>query len=225
LYSADGITDWQDNGYGWSPRDYEKLFCFEDSDTCSRWYKMERPGVVLENGHPTHITWAVSDVDKDNQIPGNSNHGSKIVVIPFDGVAFDANFGDGSTDASGGADGSGGTGSGGDDGAGGAGTGGSIVTGGATGSGGAPSTGGIAGASTGGSTGGTSSSGGSMSGGSTSDDSAPVDDANGCSCRIADRRSSTGWTPLLGLFGLLGVYAHRQRQRLTRRHSARGGEA
>lgn len=227
LYSADGITDWQDNGYGWSPRDYEKLFCFEDSDTCSRWYKMERPGVVLENGHPTHITWAVSDVDKDNQIPGNSNHGSKIVVIPFDGVAFDADFGDGSTDASGGADGSGGTGSGGDDGAGGAGTGGSVVTGGATGSGGAPSTGGNgnAGASTGGSTGGTSSSGGSMSGGSTSDDSAPMDDANGCSCRIADRRSNTGWTPLLGLFGLLGVYAHRQRQRLTRRHSARGGEA
>ncbi len=97
LYSSDGITDWQENGYGWSPRDYDRLFCFEGEDTCSQWYKMERPGVVLEDGHPTHITWAVADVDKDNQIPGNSNHGSKIVVIPFDGIAFDADFGDGTT--------------------------------------------------------------------------------------------------------------------------------
>jgi PKD repeat protein len=92
LYSEDGINDWQDNGYAWSPREWERIFCFEDG-TCNQWYKMERPGVVLEDGHPTHLTWAVSDVDKDNQIPGGSNHGSKIIVIPFDGEAFDADFG------------------------------------------------------------------------------------------------------------------------------------
>ena len=67
-----------------------------------QWYKMERPGVVLENGHPTHITWAVADVDKDNQIPAGSNHGSKVIVVPFDGVAFDADFGTGGTGGTGG---------------------------------------------------------------------------------------------------------------------------
>ena len=93
LYSTDGLTNWKDNGYGWSPREYQKIFGYQGSTTYTQWYKMERPGVVLENGHPTHITWAVSDVDKDNQIPGNSNHGSKVIVVPFDGVAFDADFG------------------------------------------------------------------------------------------------------------------------------------
>ena len=100
LYSSDGLTNWKDNGYGWSPRDYQKIFCYEGSSTCSQWYKMERPGVVLENGHPTHITWAVADVDKDNQIPAGSNHGSKVIVVPFDGVAFDADFGTGGTGGS-----------------------------------------------------------------------------------------------------------------------------
>ena len=105
LYSTDGLTNWKDNGYGWSPREYQKIFGYQGSTTYTQWYKMERPGVVLENGHPTHITWAVSDVDKDNQIPGNSNHGSKVIVVPFDGVAFDADFG---TTGTGGAGGSGG---------------------------------------------------------------------------------------------------------------------
>jgi hypothetical protein len=95
VYSADGITNWRDNGYGWSPREYQRIFGYEGSTTKTQWYKMERPGVVLEDGHPTHITWAVSDVDKDNMIPGNSNHGSKIIVVPFDGVAFDNDFGTG----------------------------------------------------------------------------------------------------------------------------------
>src|SRR6185369_4103810 len=50
LYSSDGLTNWKDNGYAWSPRDYQKIFCYEGSTTCNQWYKMERPGVVLENG-------------------------------------------------------------------------------------------------------------------------------------------------------------------------------
>ena len=166
LYSTDGLTNWKDNGYGWSPREYQKLFGYEGSTTYNQWYKMERPGVVLENGHPTHITWAVSDVDKDNQIPGNSNHGSKIIVVPFDGVAFDADFGTGGTGAggaagTGGAGGAGGvTGTGGSAGSGGAGRGG---TGGSTGGGGRGGTGGSAGGGgRGGTTGGT---GGSAGGG------------------------------------------------------------
>ena len=102
VYSTDGITNWKDNGYAWSPREYERIFGYEGSTTKTQWYKMERPGVLLEGGHPTHMTWAVSDVDKDNMIPGNSNHGSKIIVIPFDGVAFDNDFGVGGSGGAGG---------------------------------------------------------------------------------------------------------------------------
>jgi len=108
VYSVDGINDWKDNGYAWSPREYAKIFCYEGSPTCNQWYKMERPSVVLQDGHPTHVTWAVADVDKDNQIPGGSNHGSKIIVIPFDGVAFDNDFGVGGSSGTGGASGTGG---------------------------------------------------------------------------------------------------------------------
>ena len=125
VYSADGLN-WKDNGYAWSPRDYQKIFCYEGTTTCTQWYKMERPGVVLEGGHPTHITWAVSDVDKDNMVLPGTNHGTKIVVVPFDGVAFDNDFGVG---------GNGGAGSG---------TGGSGGAGGRAGGGGAPGSGGTA---------------------------------------------------------------------------------
>src|SRR4051812_4186232 len=128
VYSTDGLN-WKDNGYAWSPRDYQKIFCYEGTSTCTQWYKMERPGVVLEDGHPTHITWAVSDVDKDNQVLPGTNHGTKIVVVPFDGVAFDNDFGSGGVGGAGtGGAGTGGAGTGGR-GAGGAGTGGAGIGG------------------------------------------------------------------------------------------------
>jgi hypothetical protein len=90
LSSVDGVHDWTDGGLAYDPRMYQKIFGYEGSSTYTQWYKMERPGVVLEDGHVTHVTWAVADVDKDNQIPAGSNHGSKIIVVPFDGVTFDA---------------------------------------------------------------------------------------------------------------------------------------
>lgn len=232
LYSTDGIA-WKDNGYAWSPRDYKKIFCYDGTTTCSQWYKMERPGVVLEGGHPTHITWAVSDVDKDNKVLPGTNHGTKIVVVPFDGVAFDSDFGDG-----GGVGGSGGGGSGGA--AGNAGAGGSNAT---AGSGGLSSTGGgdaggssnggslaaggsagtagstaVAGAATGGAvnnaggqlaaggppaTGGTSTAGGS--------NGAAGSDAGGCSCRAAGGPASSRSLALLGLLGLLGLRRSKRR--------------
>ena len=167
LYSSDGLTNWKDNGYGWSPRDFQKIFAYEGSTTYTQWYKMERPGVVLENGHPTHITWAVADVDKDNQIPAGSNHGSKVIVVPFDGVAFDADFGTGGTagtTGTGGAGGAGGaTGTGGSAGTGGAGRGG---TGGSAGGGGrGGTTGGTGGSAGGGGRGGTTGGTGGSAGG------------------------------------------------------------
>ena len=151
VYSPDGITGWKDNGYAWSPRDYQKIFCYEGTTTCSAWYKMERPGVVLEDGHPMYITWAVADVDKDNSIPAGSDHGTKVVVVPFDGVAFDADFGNGGTTGVGGGMG-GATGSAGTSGAGGkAGSGGAAATGGNSGGGGrAGGSGGVGGGTGGG---------------------------------------------------------------------------
>jgi len=47
-----------------------KLFSYVGSSTVNQWNKMERPGVLIENGHVTHVTFAVSDVDKNNQIHG-----------------------------------------------------------------------------------------------------------------------------------------------------------
>lgn len=216
VYSEDGLTNWQDNGYAWSPREYDRLFCFEGTDTCNQWYKMERPGVVLENGHPTHITWAVADVDKDFEIPGNSNHGSKIIVVPFDGLAFDADFGDYVPVGTGGANGTGGAASGGS---------GSTSSGG-TSSGGSPGTGGAAaggagsgaagGLSTGGAgpgIGGTApaGSGGVVGGGGTAGGpgSSPLD--TGCGCHVAGKRSNPTWFTLLGVVGLLALRARQRR--------------
>jgi hypothetical protein len=49
---------------------------------------MERPGVLLGNGHIVAVTLAVIDVPKDDE-KGNDGHGSKVIVIPFDGTALD----------------------------------------------------------------------------------------------------------------------------------------
>jgi hypothetical protein len=171
VYSPDGLTGWKDNGYAWSPRDYQKIFCYDGTTTCTAWYKMERPGVVLEDGHPMYITWAVADVDKDNSIPAGSNHGTKVVVVPFDGVAFDADFGNGTTGGTGGGTAGSGGGRGGAGGSAGAsgtggkaGAGGSAATGGSggkmSGSGGATGSGGVNGS------GGSIGTGGSGQGGS-----------------------------------------------------------
>jgi len=148
LYSPDGINNWKDDGLAFDPRMADKIFCYEGTTTCTKWYKMERPSVVLENGHVTHVTWAVADVDKDNQIPAGSNHGSKVIVVPFDGVTFDADYGvAGSAGASGASA-----------------TGGRSGAGGSAGSGGVPASGGTAG---GGRAGGVSTSGGTPGGGTS----------------------------------------------------------
>jgi hypothetical protein len=49
---------------------------------------MERPGVYLENGHVKAVTVAALNVRKQQEL-GNDTNGSKILVIPFDGEAFD----------------------------------------------------------------------------------------------------------------------------------------
>jgi len=237
VYSTDGLS-WKDNGYAWSPRDYQKIFCYEGTTTCTQWYKMERPGVVLQDGHPTHITWAVADVDKDNQVLPGTNHGTKIIVVPFDGVAFDNDFGVGGPGggSSGGAAGAGGAG-------GNSGTGGAIASnggvagasGGNANGGSSPNTAGAAtaGAGTGGqpatagsapvggsvATGGTAVSGvggqattaGAPTSGAASTDTGS--DAGGCGCRFAGGPAPSKSLAILGVLGLLGRRRSRRRNR------------
>jgi hypothetical protein len=93
LTSTDGIHDWTDRGVAYDPRDAQQIFRYTDG-TVDHWFKMERPGVVLENGHVTYVTFAVSDVDKNNQIGAGSDHGSKVIVVPFDGAQLDCDIGD-----------------------------------------------------------------------------------------------------------------------------------
>lgn len=216
LYSIDGITNWKDDGLAFDPRMYQKLFCYEGSTTCTKWYKMERPSVVLEDGHVTHVTWAVADVDKDNQIPAGSNHGSKVIVVPFDGVAFDNDYGVGSGNAgapgvpgAGGTTGGtgGGSGGGGGDGLGGSLSGGASGSasagtpgaGGATGNGGGPAAAGASGSgastSSGSGSGGSGFGGGTGDGGTTSPNGGAVvtagsgsgnDSSSGCACRTEE---------------------------------------
>jgi hypothetical protein len=85
LTSADGINNWTNRGLAYDPT---ANFIRYTDGTVNHWYNMERPGVLIENGHVTHFTFAVTDVPK-SQEGGNDTHGSKIVVVPFDGVAFD----------------------------------------------------------------------------------------------------------------------------------------
>jgi hypothetical protein len=206
LYSPDGINHWKDDGLAYTPREAQKMFTYEGSTTATQWYKCERPGVVLQNGHPTHITLAVSDVDKDNQIPAGSNHGSKVLVIPFDGEAFDKDYGNGAAGGSGGSSGTAGsTGSAGSSGTGGA-RGGSTATGGnsssavssssSAGSGGRASSGGSTATS---SSSATSTASGGMGGGSSSPlggagagGSVTTSAAAGSSSRASSSASSAG---------------------------------
>jgi MYXO-CTERM domain-containing protein len=189
--STDGINNWKNMGLAYDPT---SDFVRYTDGTVNHWYKMERAGVVMENGHVTAFTFAVIDVDKTLDV-ANDTHGTKIIVVPFDGVSFDRdNPGPGSAacpadsgspvDAgpvggSGGHDG--GSGAGGATGTGGApgtggktGTGGTTTSGGTTGVGGATGTGGKT--ASGGNTalGGTPATGGTAAGGATAIGGAPA---------------------------------------------------
>jgi hypothetical protein len=85
LTSPDGFSHWTNRGLAYDPR---KDFVRYTDGTVNHWEKMERPGVLLENGHVTAVTLAVIDAPKDQE-KGSDGHGSKIIVIPFDGAALD----------------------------------------------------------------------------------------------------------------------------------------
>jgi len=85
LTSPNGISNWTNRGLAYDPT---TDFIRYTDGTVNHWNKIERPGVFLENGHVACFTFAVLDVPKDQE-RGNDNHGSKVIVVPFDGVAFD----------------------------------------------------------------------------------------------------------------------------------------
>lgn len=85
LISRDGITRWKVQGLAYEPG--ADFIRYADG-VRNQWNKLERPGVVIENGHVVAMTFAVIDTPKEDQTGGNG-HGSKIIVVPFDGAAMD----------------------------------------------------------------------------------------------------------------------------------------
>ncbi len=85
LRSKNGISNWTNEGLAFDPR---SNFLRYTDGTVNKWTKIERPGVYLENGHITHWTFSVIDSEKEQDL-GNDDHNSKVIIVPFDGVAFD----------------------------------------------------------------------------------------------------------------------------------------
>jgi hypothetical protein len=133
--STDGINWKAEDGYGYDPT--SNMVRYTDG-TINHWELLERPSVYLEGGHAVAMTFAAINVPKD-QDTANSGNGSKVIVVPVDGLSYDSGGPPGSVAPTGGAGGGldAGFGSGGKGGSGGttssgSSTGGTIGTGGAT---------------------------------------------------------------------------------------------
>lgn len=87
IMSKDGIHNWINTGLA---VDRSSNFCRYTDGTVNHWGNMERPDVYMENGHVVAFTFAVTDKNKDSS---NSATAGKILVVPFDGVKFDADSG------------------------------------------------------------------------------------------------------------------------------------
>ena len=85
LTSEDGLSNWTFRGLAYDPT---TDFIRYTDGTVNHWEKIERPAVFIQNGHVTHFTFAVIDIPKE-QNKGNDRHGSKVIVVPFDGAAMD----------------------------------------------------------------------------------------------------------------------------------------
>jgi hypothetical protein len=218
IMSKDGITNWTSTGLAYqaaqSPPNSNSNWLRYTDGTVNVWHNMERVGVVVQNGHPTHFTFAVTDANKN--VTGVSQGGSKILVVPFNGVQFDCDNGDQAScdearaDA-GNIDGGGAGGSIAVDG----GTGGAVTAdagrgaGGATGAGGSSGTGGVTGAGGSGNSGGAIGTGGAAnSGGANGTGGAATAGgatSTGGSTRVGGTMSSGGATSAGGVGGTAGA--------------------
>ena len=96
IMSKDGVSNWTSTGAAYQgtqspPTQYANWLRYTDG-TINNWHNMERPGVYIENGHPAAFTFAVTDTDKNTSAVNSG--GSKIIVVPFNGVQFDCDNGD-----------------------------------------------------------------------------------------------------------------------------------
>lgn len=85
LISKDGIRAWKFQGLAYEPG---ANFLRYSDGTLNHWNKLERPAVVMREGHVVALTFSVIDTPKEQQTGGNG-HGSKVIVVPFDGAAMD----------------------------------------------------------------------------------------------------------------------------------------
>jgi hypothetical protein len=87
LTSPDGISNWKlASGYAYDPT---ANFIRYTNGTVNHWNKLERFNVYMENGHVVAVTFAAIDVAKEQEL-GNDQHGSKVIVVPFDGASLDS---------------------------------------------------------------------------------------------------------------------------------------
>ncbi|MGN6369356.1 MAG: hypothetical protein ACTHN5_13945 [Phycisphaerae bacterium] len=85
LTSPNGVDHWTYRGLAYDPT---TDFIRYSDGTVNHWNKIERPSVILRDGHVAYFTFAVIDVPK-NEEKGRDRHGSKVIVVPFDGVGMD----------------------------------------------------------------------------------------------------------------------------------------
>lgn len=86
MTSDDGITNWKIGAEAYSPLT-PNAFRYTNGKV-DKWTKMERPGVYVENGILKYLTFAVIDTEKEADL-GNDLHNSKVILVPFNGAAFD----------------------------------------------------------------------------------------------------------------------------------------
>ena len=75
------------DGLGWTLQPgcayaAEEDFIRYENGTVNHWTKLERPNVYVEDGEIRAMTFAVIDVQKEDDL-GNDEHGSKVIVVPF----------------------------------------------------------------------------------------------------------------------------------------------
>lgn len=84
LTSRDGIHHWKNRGIAMTKE--SGIFKYKNGDV-NEWSTVQRPTVYIEDDTVRAFNFSVIDVHKGSD-GANDNHGSKIVVIPFDGKAF-----------------------------------------------------------------------------------------------------------------------------------------
>lgn len=84
LTSDDGIDNWRNRGIAFS--DEKEVFKYT-SGQVNHWGCVQRPTVYVEDGEVKAFHFSVVDTGKGGDRP-NDKHGSKIVVLPFDGKGF-----------------------------------------------------------------------------------------------------------------------------------------